>query len=52
MALEDVAELSLKEWQEYMWSTVNVLPNSAKIPHLNNGDFSEHNMGLINGNLG
>ena len=52
MALEHVAEISLKNWREYMWPAIKVLPNSPKISDLTNRDVFQLNMSRINGNLG
>ena len=35
-----------------MWSPVNVLPNSPKIPDMTNRDVFQVNMASINGSLG
>ena len=52
MAFEHVADISLKWWREYMWSEINVLPNSRKILGLTNRDVFQANDSRMNGNLG
>ena len=51
MESEQVAKVSFKVWREYMWSSVNVLPNSRKVSDLTNRDVFQLNVSWINGNL-
>ena len=51
MAFENFAEFSLKEWEEYTWSAVNVLPNSPKISNVTNRDVFQLNGPKNNGNF-
>ena len=51
MEFEHLVEISLNEWQEYMWSAVSLLPNSPKILDLTNRDVFQLNVCSINGNL-
>ena len=51
IAFEHLAEISLKEWREYMWSVVNALRNSPKIWDLNKTDDFEVNLSSMNRNL-
>ena len=49
IAFEHVAEVFLKKWRESMWSLVNVLPNSHKIPNVANTDVFQLSVSSING---
>ena len=51
MESEHVPKVSFKVWQEYMWSSVNVLPKGRKISDLTNRDVFQLNVSWINGNL-
>ena len=51
MALEHVAEICLTSWQEYIWSAVNVVPNSPKTSDVTNRDVFQLNVSKINGNF-
>ena len=51
MESEQVPKVSFKVWREYMWSSVNVLPNSRKVSDLTNRDVFQLNVSWINGNL-
>ena len=50
MALEQVSDISLKKWLEYIWLAVNVLPNVPKTSHLTNRDIFQLNVSKTNGN--
>ena len=51
MALEHIAEIFRKKWGGYMWSAINVLPNSSEILDLTNRDVFQLNLSWNNGNL-
>ena len=51
MAFEHFVKISLKQWREYIWSAVNMLPNSLETSDLTNRDLFQLNVSKINGNI-
>ena len=51
MAFQHIAEISLKQLREYMWSAVNVFPISPKTLDLTNRDVFELNVSKMSRNL-
>ena len=49
---EHIAEISLKKWREYVWSAVNVFPDSPEISDLTNRYVFQLNVCWINENIG